>query len=248
MIMSKLTVDKTKSLTGSLKVFYDHHRSNSLAFNYRKKRLSFFKFLIVSIPGPLKILDVGGNQSMWKLSGFLDEEMRDIEITLLNINTKIVQEVTHPKIRGVVCDANNMQQFKNSEFDVVFSNAVIEHVGNYNDQMKMAREVMRVGKRYFVQTPNLYFPIESHFVFPFFQFFPLELKVWLITHFDLGWSKKTTDKQIAKKRANSIRLLSKRELMTLFPNANFYEEKFFGLTKSFIVYKGWETSSVETKR
>ena len=179
---------------------------------------------------------------MWETTDFFVQEMRDIQITLINLDPIIVKEVNHPKIKGIVGDARHLPQFKNNEFDVVFSNSVIEHVGDYNDQLQMANELMRVGKRYFVQTPNLYFPIEPHFVFPLFQFLPIQLRVSLITHFDLGWTKKITDKQRAKEAVSSIRLVSKKEVMALFPNANLYEEKLFGLTKSFIVYGGWDTT------
>jgi 2-polyprenyl-3-methyl-5-hydroxy-6-metoxy-1,4-benzoquinol methylase len=132
-----------------------------------------------------------------------------------------------------------MKQFAAQEFDVVFSNSVIEHVGSYEDQRRMAKEIKRVGKRYFVQTPNLYFPIEPHFVFPFFQFLPQSVKVWLISHFALGWYGKVTDIEKANELASEIRLLSKKEFLNLFANAKIVEEKFLGLTKSFIAYEGW---------
>lgn len=105
----------------------------------------------------------------------------------------------------------------------------------------MANEIKRVGKRYFVQTPNLYFPIEPHFVFPFFQFLPVEVRVWLISHFDLGFYEKITDKQTAIEAVTSITLLNKKKFISLFPEANLFEEKIFGITKSFIVYDGWNS-------
>ena len=95
------------------------------------------------------------------------------------------------------------------------------------------------GKKYFVQTPNLYFPIEPHFLFPFFQFLPIDNKVWLFTHFSMGWYPKIANKQEARRLATQTKLLSKKQLMNLFPEANLYEEKIFGLTKSLIVYYGW---------
>jgi hypothetical protein len=116
---------------------------------------------------------------------------------------------------------------------------VIEHVGGLKDQHRMADEIKRVGKRYFIQTPNLYFPMEPHFLFPMFQFFPLWLKIWLISHYDLGWYVKTPEKEKALEIVKSIRLLCKKELYELFPGAIIYREKFLGLTKSFIVYDGW---------
>ncbi|WP_228061056.1 MULTISPECIES: hypothetical protein [unclassified Coleofasciculus] len=51
--------------------------------------------------------------------------------------------------------------------------------------------------------------------------------------------KKVTNPENAKKMINSIKLLSKKDFMNFFPDASLYEEKFWGLTKSFIVYGGW---------
>lgn len=52
--------------------------------------------------------------------------------------------------------------FAENEFDWVFSNAVIEHVGNREDQIVFVNEMLRVGKNVFFTTPNKWFPIESH--------------------------------------------------------------------------------------
>jgi hypothetical protein len=216
-----------------LEKIYDNRRTDSLATNFRTKRLTLFSSMIESTRNTVKILDVGGSPIFWENSGFLTQEFRNLELTILNIKS-----INHPHFKCVVGDARKMNQFQDKEFDLVFSNSVIEHVGDYKDQLDMASEVQRIGKKYFVQTPNLYFPIEPHFVFPLFQFLPIELRVWLLTHFDLGWRKKTPDKQKAKLSVTSIRLLNKKELINLFPNANLYEEKFCGLTKSFIVYGG----------
>ncbi|NER98737.1 MAG: methyltransferase domain-containing protein [Symploca sp. SIO1B1] len=221
-----------------LEKLYDHRRSNSWATKLRKKRLSLLKSLITSVPTPLKILDIGGKQAFWENAAFFNQELKGLEIILLNLDPEQVT-VTHPSFQGVVGTATDMKQFADNSFDVVFSNSVIEHVGDYNAQRQMANEVMRVGKRYFVQTPNLYFPVEPHFVFPFFQFLPISFRVWLLTHFDLGWMKKVTDKQEARRYVTSIRLLNKQELINLFPDAKLYEEKLFGLNKSLIVYGGW---------
>jgi hypothetical protein len=108
------------------------------------------------------------------------------------------------------------------------------------NQQQMAEELQRVGKRYFIQTPNFYFPLEPHFLFPLFQFFPLRLRVFLIHHFDLGWFNRITNKRKAAELVNSIRLLKKGELKKLFPKATIKDEKFLGLTISFIVLGGWQ--------
>ena len=154
----------------------------------------------------------------------------------LNDEQLNVEQIQHPKFKCIVGDARNLNNFENKQFDIVFSNSVIEHVGDYEDQLKMANEIIRLGKAYFIQTPNLYFPIEPHFVFPFFQFLPTSLRIYLLMHFDLGWRKKTTDREKAKSSVTSIKLLSKNALSNLFPQGEIYEEKFLGMTKSFVVY------------
>lgn len=216
---------------------YNHQNSDSLASKLRQKRLTLFKSLINSVPSPIKLLDVGGEGSFWKNTGFLDEVDKDIEITIANIYPS--DDLISPNIKEVFGDARNMEQFQDKEFDVVFSNSVIEHVGNYEQQQQMASEVLRVGKKYFVQTPNFYFPIEPHFLFPFFQFLPVSLRVLLLKNFDLGWIKKIPDEQECQEMVTGIQLLDKKRFVSLFPNANIYEEKFLGLTKSFIAYEGW---------
>lgn len=109
-------------------------------------------------------------------------------------------------------------------------------MGGVSDQKKMADEVMRVGKYYFIQTPNRYFPIEPHFVFPFFQFLPIQIRVWLVQKFSLGWYPKIKNPQKAMSEVNSISLLTRGELSRLFPGAKIYDEIFCGLKKSFIAY------------
>jgi 2-polyprenyl-3-methyl-5-hydroxy-6-metoxy-1,4-benzoquinol methylase len=214
---------------------YDHQQSDSLAATLRSKRLNLLLSLLSTLPTPIKVLDVGGRVAFWQSTGLLDTEFAQVSITLLNTSVEEIGR-EHPQMKYVVGDARDMSQFRPKEFDFVFSNSVIEHVGSYADQSRMAKEIERVGKRYFVQTPNFYFPIEPHFVFPAFHWLPITIRVWLITHFNLGWYSKFSDVQSASAEVRSIRLLKKREFVRLFPDSKLFEERFFGLTKSFVLY------------
>ena len=221
------------SIINILRKAADYTQSDSPATKLRRKRFLIFNSLIANLPRPLNILDVGGTQIFWERMGFIEEP--DVKIVLLNLSRV---EVTYKNFTSVQGDARSMGAFTDQEFDVVFSNSVIEHVGGYDQQCQMAKEVKRVGKSYFIQTPNRFFPIEPHFLLPFFQFFPVGLKIFLVRHFDIGWYKKTPDKQKAAQLVSSIRLLTEKELRKLFPGANIYKEKLFSLTKSLIVYEG----------
>jgi len=209
-------------------------RPGSLSMHFRQRRLALLRSLIESIPPPVKILDVGGTQEFWER---LDWPAGNLaEITLLNINAN---SGVGPRFRMVIGDARDMGRFREDEFDVVFSNSVIEHVGDYSDQARMASEIKRVGRRVFLQTPNFYFPVEPHFMFIGFQFLPLSVKTWLLLHFNLGWYPRKTDSAEALAIAGSIRLVSHRDLQRLFPGAKIVREKILGLTKSFVVCQGW---------
>jgi len=127
-------------------------------------------------------------------------------------------------------------RYKDNEFDIVFSNSVIEHLFTWENQIKMANEIRRVGKCYYVQTPNYFFPVEPHWMFPLFQFLPQNIKVFLTENFTLGHQEKTKDRVKAIERVDEIRLLTKKEIQYLFPEAKIYNEQFIGLTKSFTAY------------
>lgn len=217
------------------KLLVDNREKNSLATVLRRKRFSFLLSLIAPLQRPIKILDIGGVQVFWDNMGLISPQ--DVQVTLLNIFTN---EVTLPNFSAVIGDARSMPQYKQGEFDVIFSNSVIEHVGDFQDQRQMANEVRRVGQRYFVQTPNRNFPIEPHFLVPFFQFLPIAVRVYLVRRFNMGWYKKIPNPVEALEFVQSHRLLTERELRELFPGARVYKEKLFGLTKSFIVYDGWK--------
>ena len=145
--------------------FADNRDPNSLASRMRAMRNAQFKSLLDSLPRPLKILDVGGSHMVWETIGLVDQP--DVHITILNLEQ---EECRYKNVHSVVGDARDMRGFHGCQFDIVYSNSVIEHVGNMEQMVRMASEVRRVGRRYFVQTPNRYFPIEPHFVFPMFQF------------------------------------------------------------------------------
>ena len=219
-----------------LKRIADNSAEDSIASSLRKRRMRFFRGLIAELPRPLRVLDVGGTEEFWRIA-FGDLE--GIEITLLNVKPVTA---TAPHFQGVTGDARSMPQFMNGQFDIVFSNSVIEHVGDWNQQWRMASEVRRIGKRFFVQTPNKYFPIEPHFLVPGFQFLPVRVRVAMVRRWKLGWWPRIPDKTAAQKEVESIRLLTKGEVQKLFPEAEIGVERFLGMPKSFFAYSGFPSS------
>jgi hypothetical protein len=216
-----------------LKRAADNTNPSSLAARLRRKRFALFVELLERVPGNLHILDVGGTPDFWRVIGFAHER---VSVTLLN---RTVLDCGSASLRSVKGDARDMREFRDRTFDCVFSNSVIEHVGGPADQQLMASEIRRVGRRYFVQTPNKYFPIEPHFLVPGFQFLPVWMRAGLLARRDVGWIRKTDSYAAAVAEVTAIRLLSENEFRRLFPEGRLYKERFLGLTKSFIAYHGW---------
>ncbi len=160
-------------------------------------------------------------------------DANEVDITLLN---SYPIEVNRPNFHRFVGDATCLPEFRNRQFCVVFSNSVIEHLGTWSAQAKMAEEVQRIGSFFFIQTPNYKFPLEPHFLVPFFHFFPLVMRVSLIRRFNLGWYSRIPDVAAARALAQSHRLLTEAELHLLFPTGSVYREKFAGLVKSLVIY------------
>lgn len=215
------------------KFFADNTSEHSVATRLRRRRFKVLLDMLGNAPDSVHILDIGGRPHYWDLMLAGLSLKSEPNITLLNTET---HSVTRPNFTVLVGDGRTMPQFADRQFDIVFSNSTIEHVGDFTDQLRMANEIRRVGRRYCIQTPNRYFPIEPHFVFPFFQFLPITWRAWLIQHFKLGWYSRTPDRQQAIAQVAGIRLLSRTEFMRLFPEATLYEERFFGLVKSFVAY------------
>lgn len=210
----------------------DNRRVDSLASAFRRNRFAHFLRFVADLPAPVRVLDVGGAAGFWTIVDPDNASGGRFDVTLLN---RVIPNEPVGPFRFLEGDARDLSTFADDEFSVVFSNSVIEHVGDFHDQRAMAAEVQRVGKRYFVQTPNRYFPIEPHFLFPLFQFLPTSAQVGLTRHFDLGWYKRIPDRAQATAHVLSHRLLSAGELRSLFPGGRLLRERFLGLTKSLII-------------
>ena len=124
--------------------------------------------------------------------------------------------------------------FADGSFPIVFSNSVIEHVPKVL-QPAFAREIRRVGNRYFVQTPNRWFPVEPHYQMPFVHFLPERALRALNKRFTMGWRKKGEWYETT--------LLSASDLRRLFPDATIHRERVLGLTKSLMAVRGHAPSA-----
>jgi hypothetical protein len=125
-----------------------------------------------------------------------------------------------PKVSCVCADGEHLP-FRDGAFDLVFCNSVLEHVAH---PAVLAAEIQRTGRRFFVQTPNEHFPLESHshVPLPFFRNMPRPLQWWMCRLAGAPWD-----------YLMSVRYVTEAELCAFFPHARIMRERAFGLTKSF---------------
>ena len=92
-------------------------------------------------------------------------------ITALGLHDGAGFRTRYPHIPYVQGDACALP-FPDGAFDVVHSNAVLEHVGRRDRQEALVREALRVGRRVFLTTPNRWFPVEVHTRLPLVHWLP----------------------------------------------------------------------------
>lgn len=214
---------------------FDNRVERSVASGFRRRRAALFKKLVL---GPLRhptIVDIGGTSMFWR-SALSDSERAGVEIVCVNLE---VEEDPRPDVEVVRGDACNLAEIPDGHFDVAFSNSVIEHVGDWNRQCAMAAEVRRVARSYWVQTPNRYFPLEPHFLFPAFQFLPRWAKRMVARHWPFGWMKAGAPETMSE--CDRIRLLSASEMRRLFPDAELIRERVGFMTKSLVCFRRAQT-------
>jgi hypothetical protein len=148
-------------------------------------------------------------------------------IVAVDLTPQDTEWLARPNVTSTEGDGTKLE-YGDREFDVAFSNSVIEHVPP-GLHAAFASEVARVADRYFVQTPNRWFLIEPHYQLPLFHFLPERVRRALNRRFALGWQ--------TKGEWEEITLLSARDLRRLFPDATIHRERVFGLTKSLMAVR-----------
>ena len=212
----------------------DEDNRHSFSNRLRTRRILMFEKLMRSFPPPIRVLDIGGTNLFWEQRGWTGRD--DVQITLVNL---VAEPKTHRNVDPQVGDATDLREYADASYDIAFSNSTIEHLFTFEKQSAMAREVRRLARAYWVQTPNFWFPMEPHFLVPGWQWLPFQLRVAIIRRWRCGWRGPCVDRDAARRLVGEIRLLTRHELATLFPDGHVIPERFGGIVKSWIVLGGF---------
>ena len=196
---------------------------------FRKKRMRAFKNTF-SPSQATRILDVGGTTYNWKLVDCQSQ------ITILNLSVPNNYNTEQRNFYFVKGNGLSLQ-YPDGSFDICYSNSVIEHVGTYENQLKFASELLRVGHQIWVQTPAYSFFFEPHLLTPFIHFIPKKYQRKLLRNFTVwGWMVRPNQQKV-EDFLSEVRLITYKEMCQLFPTCEIHIEKFLGFPKAYIAVK-----------
>lgn len=202
---------------------------SSAGGRFRARRWQWFAETFPAI-GEMKVVDLGGRPQSW-----LHASVRPEHVHLVNVEepaTDLPGWITAEQ--GDACELPG--SVLSGSYDLVFSNSVIEHVGGHHRREQFAENVRRLADRYWVQAPYRYFPLEPHWMFPWFQHLPVTTRTRIARHWKLN-TLPPADPRAAVGKILSTELPSRTEMRYYFPDATLRTERALGLPKSLIAYK-----------
>lgn len=123
-----------------------------------------------------RLLDVGITDSAWRSSNFIEANYPwQSQITAVSVDPAPTFQGHYPQVKVVIADGKDLP-FPDQSFEIGFSNAVIEHVGDRDEQRKFVAEMLRTCERVFIATPNARFPVDPHTLLPFAHWLPT--RIW----------------------------------------------------------------------
>ena len=186
-------------------------RGVTTKFALRARRRMYDSFIEALAPSAtMTIVDIGvtPDQST-EDSNFLEKWYpHPAQITATSIEDASYLESTYPGLRFVHTSGDRLP-FADRQFDIVFSSAVIEHVGDRENERHFSEELLRVSKRFFITTPDRRFPVELHTFLPLVHWLPQEQHQRA-----LRWLGMTT-----WAKTENLNLLDERDFRDLFPAA-----------------------------
>ena len=210
---------------------------------FRARRFALFRCMVADVlakSSMCRIIDIGGTPEYWRLFGSDLVADPRIKISILNLsyNDESVSKADRELFSILVGNACNMPEFEADTFDIAHSNSVIEHVGRWCEMESMAKEVQRVAKCHFIQTPYWGFPVEPHNRGTFFHWLPEQIRYRILLKRGLGFWSRAVDIHEAMIKVQSAYLLDRLQFAFLFPKSSIYSEIVWGLTKSLIAVGG----------
>ncbi len=203
--------------------------ASSISLAVRHKMFDFF--MQVMRPGPEDtVLDVGvtPDQELPESNYFEELYPYKNQLVASSFEDASFLKDKYPGLLFVKTGKKGLP-FKDKSFDFVFCSAVLEHAGAQKDQRELVLELLRVGRSFFITTPNRWFPVDFHTLFPFLHWLPQAAHQRALRllgkHF---WA-----------CTENLNLLSAATITTLLPDRVSFrikKQRLLGLSSNLIIY------------
>lgn len=179
-----------------------------------------------------RVANIGVNGDLEHASQYFFESRYPFlrQVTACGLEESDRFEALFPDARYVQVKRDEPLPFPDDAFDLVFCNAVIEHVGSRARQREFLGELLRLAPRAFVTTPNRWYPVELHTLLPVLHYLPAPAyrRVYRALGFDFF------------SREENLNLMSRAELEAMIPDhlrpyTTIHEHRFLGFTSNLIV-------------
>jgi len=220
--------------------------SHRISANARRKRDGQFRAAF-ELTETTRILDLGSQNGAHIHGVLMGTPVRPENTYIADIDAAALENGRQKfGFNPILIGQSGKLPFPDGYFDVVYCSSVIEHVTVNKDQVwslrsgkqfrelslahqhEFAREIQRIGRQFFVQTPYKYFVIEAHSWLPFVGWLPRRLIVPILKGSRKVWPKKAVP---------DWHLLTRRQLASMFEGADIRNETWMGLTKSIMAVK-----------
>jgi len=201
--------------------------------SHRARVKMYSKFVdLVNPTEASKILDMGVSPDHLSPEANFFEKLYPYvhNITMSSVEDAKNLEQVFPGSTFVQYRGEGRFPFEDKQFDICFSSAVLEHVGNSEKQACFIAECIRVSNKVYLTTPNKYFPVEMHTMLPLIHLLPQHihqsfLRLLRMEH----WSK-----------TENLNLLTAKKLLSLVPashqkSANIYYHRLLGFRSNLIL-------------
>jgi SAM-dependent methyltransferase len=117
------------------------------------------------------ILDVGVSDVISDAANVLERKYQYRQnVTACGLGEASEFQKAFPEVRYQQIAPNRPLPFLDHAFDIASANAVLEHVGSWQNQLSFLAELLRIARIAFITVPNRFFPVEHHTAIPIMHY------------------------------------------------------------------------------
>lgn len=156
--------------------YYDAMKPGSLAerLGVRARKAMFEELMRRCRPSPeFKVVDIGVSAVETDAANLFERLYPwPGAVTCCGLDSAALPAELAARIKFVRIESGKPFPFEDGAFDLLVSNAVLEHTGDAEKQAAFLRESKRIAKTLFITVPHRFFPVEHHTGLPLLHYSP----------------------------------------------------------------------------